>query len=234
MTLPHEVQAALDRVLASLQATLGGNLHSLVLYGSAVRGNFVAGKSDLNLLIVLQESTPEAHSAVAEAIRGPIRVEPIVIGRRGMERSFQSFALKFRSIRRSYRVLHGPDPLAIDVDPTILKFLCEQALRNYRMRLVHAFVTMDRKRYSRFLLDSVPALFTALAEVLRVEGIEIPSGFTERIPIIERGYDVQAPVLQELLRLRAAPAEADAADLHAQVFRLVDRAVLWVESRWPK
>jgi len=36
-TLPAESQAALDRAVSTLAGTLGANLHSLVLYGSAVR-----------------------------------------------------------------------------------------------------------------------------------------------------------------------------------------------------
>ena len=51
--LPRETQEALDRAVAALTKTLGANLHSLVLYGSAVRGNLVPKVSDLNLLILL-------------------------------------------------------------------------------------------------------------------------------------------------------------------------------------
>ena len=42
--LPPEAQGALDRAAAALKKTLGANLHSLVLYGSAVRSlAFYAG-----------------------------------------------------------------------------------------------------------------------------------------------------------------------------------------------
>jgi predicted nucleotidyltransferase len=164
-TLPPETQAALDRVVAVLTKTLGANLHSLLLYGSAVRGNLVPKVSDLNLLILLEESTPEAHAAITEAIRGPVRIEPFILGRALLARSLQAFAVKFLSIKRNYRVLHGQDPFAtLTVDEGLARFLCEQALRNLWLRSVRAYVVFgqDRTRYTRFLTKVTPALFTDL------------------------------------------------------------------------
>ena len=97
MNLPRDIQVRLDRTVDLLQKLLGENLHSCILYGSAVRGDFVPAVSDLNFLMVLNESTAEAHAAIADAVRGTLRIEPFVLGRKGLERSMRSFALKFRS-----------------------------------------------------------------------------------------------------------------------------------------
>src|SRR5688572_11881374 len=97
-----------DRAVRALIQGLGENLHSCILYGSAVRGDLLPRTSDVNLLIVLEHSTPDAHRLIAEIIRGGAeRVQPFVLGRRGLERSQRVFAIKFRSIKRNYRVLHG-------------------------------------------------------------------------------------------------------------------------------
>jgi len=237
-TLPAETQGALDAVVASLTKTLGANLHSLVLYGSAVRGNLVPKVSDLNLLILLEESTPDAHAAIAEAIRGPIRIEPFILGRALLARSLQAFAIKFLSIQRNYRVLHGADPLAgLTVDETLARFLCEQAVRNLRLRSVRAFVVLghDRARYSKFLSRIPSAVFTDLAEALRRVGTEIPRGYEERIPMFEKAFGADASVLRDLLKLRASGgtlSDEDARRAHDGLFRLLDAAVRWVEGQW--
>jgi len=62
------LQTVVDQAVQSLFKELGPNLYSCCLYGSAVRGNFIEGFSDINLLIVLNESNPNAHQAVAKAI----------------------------------------------------------------------------------------------------------------------------------------------------------------------
>jgi hypothetical protein len=238
-TLPPETQGALDRAVAALTKTLGANLHSLVLYGSAVRGNLVPQVSDLNLLILLEESTPEAHSAIADAIRGPVRIEPFILGRALLARSIQAFAVKFLSIRRNFRVLHGADPFTgLSVDESLARFLCEQAVRNLRLRSVRAFVVLGRDldRYTKFLVKTAPAVFTDLAEALRRMGTEVPREFELRIPIFEKVFGSDASVLRQLLELKASGrplAPESASSVHSGLFKLLDAAVRWMEAQWP-
>jgi hypothetical protein len=238
-TLPPGIQAALDAATAALTRMLGENLQSLVLYGSAVRGNLQAGVSDLNLLILLEESTPEAHGAIAEAIRGPVRIEPIILGRGLLARSIQAFAVKFLSIRRNYRVLHGSDPFAtLSIDEGLARFLCEQAVRNLRLRCVRAYVVLgkDRPRYSGFLARLTSALFTDLAEGLRRVSIDVPRSYEERIPLFEKTFNADASVLRDLLALKASSrvlSAAETKEFHARLFKLLDAAVRWMEAQWP-
>ena len=238
MELQPEVRKVLEPILDRLRTSLGSNLHACALYGSAVRGNFVPGVSDINLLIVLGKSNPEAHVAISQAIRGKDRVEPFVLGQRGFLRSVRAFAPKFLSIRRNYRVLHGTDPLEeIRIDAALERFLCEQALRNLRLRLVHAFLVFgeNRERYGRYLINVAPALLTSLSEVLRLEGREVPKGFPDRIPVLEATFDADGSGLRDLLRLREKPRRLSTAEverLHRSLFSILDRAVTWLESRW--
>ena len=85
----------LDRAVAAMRQALGENLCSCCLYGSAVRGNAVEGVSDLNVLIVLRESTPAAHRALAEVLPAHPRLDPFILSRRSFERSARAFATKF-------------------------------------------------------------------------------------------------------------------------------------------
>jgi len=238
-TLPKEAQDALDGAVAALRKALGENLHSLVLYGSAVRGNLVPKVSDLNLLILLEESTPDAHAAIAEAIRGPVRVEPFILGRALLARSLQAFAIKFLSIRRNYRVLHGADPFAnLQVDESLARFLCEQQARNLRLRCVRAFVVLghDRPRYSTFIARMSSAFFTDLAEGLRRVGTEVPRPFEERIPLFEKSFGADASILRKLLELKSSPRTLSADEVkefHSRLFKLLDGAVRWMEAQWP-
>jgi hypothetical protein len=237
--LPPETQAALDRAAGALKKTLGENLHSLVLYGSAVRGNLLPKVSDLNLLILLEESTPEAHAAIAGAIRGQVRIEPFILGRALLARSLQAFAVKFLSIRRNYRVLHGADPFAnLTIDESLARFLCEQQLRNVRLRCVRAFVVLggDRPRYSGFLARMTSAIFTSLAEGLRRTGLEIPRDFEERIPLFEKSFGADASVLRTLIELKASArtlSDDETKQVHSRLFKLLDAAVRWMEGQWP-
>jgi hypothetical protein len=233
-----KAQSAWEEAVGALRRELGDNLYSCCLYGSAVRGNAIEGVSDLNLLIVLQESNCAAHSVVARALAGSGQVDPFILGRRGFERSVRAFAVKFASIRRNYRLLHGADPLdGIEVDQQIERFLCEQGLRNLRLRLAYSFVTRQQnKAYGRFLTHNVTPLFVQLSEALRLSGCTIPKEFAARIPIFEKEFKIDGAVLRDLLALKQAPKQlSDAAQVawHERVFPMVDAVMAWVETKWP-
>lgn len=239
MNLPAEYQAAIDTICTRLPMVLGENLFSCVLYGSAVRGNVVADVSDINILVVLNESTPDAHMAIADCIEGNVRVDPFIISRNGMERSFKVFAIKFRSIKRNYKVLCGADPVAdFTVSDDAVRFLCEQALRNLRLRCVHNYLRNRRnhRRYMNVLLDMHTAVFTDVTEILRLHGESVPSDYAERIPVIKRYFNVDTSILEELLTVKNHPTRwkhFDISQLHRNIFMFLNHIVLWMEQKWP-
>ena len=229
-----------DRAVRALIQGLGENLYSCILYGSAVRGDLLPRASDVNLLIVLEHSTPDAHRLIAEIIREKgERVQPFVLGRRGLERSQRVFAIKFRSIKRNYRVLHGADVLAgFVVEPELLRFLCEQSLRNLRLRHKHAYITFGhrRERFTRYATRSLAGIHTALSELLRSEGIEVPADHTVRLPVLERAFGTDVTVLNELRAFKQSGRTMSASEIdayHARLFTLLDVATRWMEARWP-
>jgi len=233
-----QIQKVLDRVVPSLTSALGENLHACILYGSAVRGDLVPGVSDINLLLILRESTPEAHAAIADAIDIGAPIDPFVLGLAGLDRSMRSFASKFLSIRRNYRILHGGDPFAqFAVDPQVERFLCEQGLRNLRLRLVRARILSRGKpeHYETFLQNYDAVIFVQLAELARLNGLEVPKSFDDRVPLFAATFHADTAALRELLALKHQPRRLSPDDvhrLHTGIFGLLNSAVAWLEERW--
>lgn len=232
-----KLQATLDEAVGALRSELGENLYSCCVYGSAVRGNAIEGVSDINVLVVLNQSTTEAHEAIARAIGGQPLIDPFVLSKRGFERSLRAFATKFASIKRNYRVLHGADPLpAAAIDSKLERFLCEQAVRNLRLRLVYSFVTRaQHKAYDRFVLHNITTIFVQCSEVLRLSGVSMPVSFDERIPVLAKEFKIDGSVLRDLLALKKSPArfsESETVAWHKRLFPVVDAVIVWIESRW--
>ncbi len=232
-------QRDLDETVGALRSALGANLYSVVLYGSAARGDFVPGVSDLNLLIVLNESTPAAHESLAAVLRGRPKVDPFVIGRPGLLRTARAFPAKFAAIRRTGRPVSGPDPLA-DVPrfPDLERFAAEQALRNVRLRLVYNFIRHggDPQRYARFILDFVPGIYSACNAVLELEGRPIPRTRPDQAALYSSVFGADTRVLVELIELkrsRRTISAADVSSIHERLFGCVMATLDWVERRWP-
>lgn len=232
ITTPY--RKLLAEVVTELREKLASNLYSCIIYGSAVRGGFVAGSSDLNLLLILNESTPSAHQAIARILKGRDKVKPFVIARIGMERSFAAFAIKFCSIGRHYRVLHGADPLAdLAIDEKTLHFLTEQALRNLRLRSVHAYISWghQRQRYIDYVSHLVPQIFTDIGTAFRVRGIELPQEFSDRIPILREHLGATTTVLGDMLLLKEKKTplnDSEIFSLHSRLFALLDTTISWL------
>lgn len=234
MTIEPSEQEALQQ----LKTRLGDNLYSVCLYGSAVRGNSIPTISDANLLVVLRRSDATAHGQVAAAIGGNPRIQPFILALPGFERSVRAFAAKFSSIRRHYRVLYGADPLAdIVIPPDLERFLCEQALRNLQLRLAHTFITREQHQtYSQFLVRSVMPLFLRLSEVLRLDGIELPLAFEERVEPVSKHLSIDSGTLSGLLILKSERrklSDEEIVSWHERVIAAVNHAVEFVDAQWP-
>lgn len=233
-SLPGKVRDTLNEVVTRLRLKLGENLYACILYGSAVRGSFDARTSDVNVLIILNQSTPSAHREIAKILKTKIRIEPFVISRIGMERSFEAFAIKFCSIQRHYLVMFGEDPLRdLVIDEQILNFLTEQALRNLRLRMVRAYIHhgSDPRRYLDYIIRIVPQVFTDLSTALRVRGYPVDGGLAERVPLLTQHLGDAASVLNDLLVLKGKRlnlTDRELFKLHEKLFTLLDRTITWL------
>ena len=240
MKLPYKYERELQRFTSAVKTQLHENIYSIILYGSAVRGDLVAGVSDINVLIILRESTPEAHHVIADCLKGEIDINPFIITQRGMARSIHAFALKFASIQRNYRVLAGHDPFEdYSIDDHVLRFSTEQSLRNLRLRCVRAFVLSyrDTKAYAKYLHGVIPKVFVDLSQILRLEGETLSRDFSQRIKPISDLLDIDAAFLQRLLDYKENPhklRKSEITDVHGQLFRTLDKTLQWVEAKWPQ
>lgn len=106
------MEAKLAEFVNRLQGAAGENLRSVVLYGSAVAGEFCEGHSDLNILCLferldaadLARLQPTVSWWIAEGNHAPLlfKYDELV-------RSAGLFAIELFDIKNYHRVLFGPD-----------------------------------------------------------------------------------------------------------------------------
>ncbi len=235
---PESFTARLADACRRMQSELGSDLRACVLFGSAIRGDLVPKISDLNVLVVLRRSTPEAHELLSKAlIKQPI-VDPVVVCEKDLLRLFELFPVRFRSMQRNYRVLCGDDPLKDLPGPMeVARFHCEQSLRRIQMRAVRAAVRHCNRpdAYRRFVARTAPGVFVHLAEILRLEGEEVPAEVAQRLPWMEKRLAVDGSTLEALQLVKEGRLKLKGAHIwkfHARLFRLLEQAIGWIEQRW--
>jgi hypothetical protein len=140
----------LTEIVRRLHEAAGENLESLILYGSAARGDYHSRKSDLNLLCVLKSASAVELARIAAVVRwwsaDQREPAPHIFTREELARSADVFSIELFDIARHHKVLFGQDPVAdIDIPMNLHRVQVEHELRTVLQKL--------RTQYLRFHED---------------------------------------------------------------------------------
>lgn len=192
----------LQRLLEGLAQALGPKLLSVVLYGSAARGEFKEKVSDFNLLVVLQDLEVETLEALAAPMRAwqrsgqplPRMLTPLMIAD-----GLDVFPLEFMDIKLARVVLRGSDPFeSVMIEREPLRLQCERELREKLMRLREGYVETHQHPHDlrRLLIDSYTTFLALFRGCLCLVGDEVPvrneavvSAFCARVGLHHAAFD---------------------------------------------
>ena len=183
-----------DRVvgpfLGQVDAALDSG-YSAVLYGSAARGDFVPGRSDLDLILVTDDLSPARLSRLGGAFatwRKSGYEPPLVILRSEWARATDVFPIEITDMRCGYEVLRGPDPVAgLQVAPADLRRALEREFRGKLLRLRQGYVAAGgdpvalgllAERSSGTFLVLLRALLVLLGRSVPAEPVEVVAAAT--------------------------------------------------------
>lgn len=157
-----------------------GRGYSAVLHGSLVRGEYLEGVSDVNLLLVLESATPDVLAALATPFAFWARAHqppPLLISRPEWRRSADVFPVEITDIRSAYTVLRGDDPLAdVTVVRADLRTDLERDLRGRLLRLRQGYVALaaDGGALAAMARHTAPSVIVLLRAVLVLAGAQVP------------------------------------------------------------
>lgn len=199
-----------EALTRDLRELYGEALLSVVLYGSAARGEYREGTSDLNLLVLLRDAGPamlrRASGRVAEWA-GAGNPPPLVMGRDEWERSADVFAIEYADIGDAHVTLVGEDPFdGVTVRPEDLRHQCERELKGKHIQLRERYLLLAERpeELAAVFVRSLSTFLVMFRTVLRLSAAAVPRDHEAVVrETAERaGFD-PAPVLK-LLAARAA------------------------------
>lgn len=210
---PERPEDITGQLVADLQAALGDELISVTLYGSAAAGRYRPGVSDINLLVVAEQTAADRPGRLAGFARkwAPAKVAtPLVLTPAFLAGSRDTFPVELLAMANVRRVLTGPDPLAdLVIDPALLRLQLERELKaklvTLRTRLIIAAGDdYALKGLTREALPAFGALFQALA---RLETGDYPPDPGRALLVLSaQGLNLEA--FAELLDLRHQPPKS--------------------------
>lgn len=199
----------LGELVQKLQKTCGGNLVSVVLYGSAAREEFHERYSDLNLLVVVRELGPAVLHALQPVIAWWSHehklLPPLVLTLQELQESADVFAIELLDIKTTHKTLAGEDVVtSIEVPMNLHRVEVEHELRTALLRLrQHLLLGPDREDELRTVLaKSISSVTTLFRHALIALGEETPHA---KAKLLEQaadvfGFDVRP--LRSILELR--------------------------------
>jgi hypothetical protein len=118
----------LEEFVAQLKSALGGDLRCVAVYGSAAAGEHRAGKSDTNVLVVVDSLSAERLTAASAAVSAWTEgnTAPLMLTTSEWRGSADVFAMEFADILERHRIVHGAFPSDILVDPANLRLQLER------------------------------------------------------------------------------------------------------------
>lgn len=176
-----------------IAAALGDNLVSLVLYGSAARGDHDRARSDVNLLLVLRDASPAALRPVGEAVAGWVKSgqpPPLIFSERGWRASADVFPIEVEDMRAAHRLLRGADPFAgLVTTRRDLRHELEREVRGklLQLRTEYAAAEADGRALGDLLERSAPTFFVLFRALLRLHGAEPPA---DQAALVRQAADV--------------------------------------------
>jgi len=194
----------LTQLVQGLKAVHGARLVAVVLYGSAVTGEFDPERSNYNVLVVLEAITPadlRAARPLLEEWHAQGHPLPLYFTREEMADASDIFPMEFLDMSAAHRVLYGEDPFArLDIPTLHLRHQLEYELRGKLIRLRELYIPASHsaERVTALMTDSIGSFLVLFRHVLRLFGVSQPP--FRRQEIVRR--------LGEMLSLDVAPFHA--------------------------
>jgi predicted nucleotidyltransferase len=213
-----------------------GTGYSAVLYGSGARGDFVPGRSDINLVLVIEDLSPPVLRSLGPAFTGwrSSKLEPpLLLSRTEWSRASDAFPIEITDMRTSYQVLRGADPLSgMQVDRSDLRRALERELRGKLLRLRQAYVASagDSDALGAVAGESAATIMVLLRALLSLLGRHVPTNPLELAAEAAAVLGIEGEHLLQVVRHRSEPRWRCPPEDFERYLEAVERAARFVDQ----
>jgi hypothetical protein len=217
----------------------GRNLESVILYGSAVAGDFHPEFSNMNLFCVLRDGSFADLQALAPVVRwweGQKQPPPLIMTRHELERSNDVFTIELMDMQQHHQILFGEDVLlGLKIPEDLHRVQVEYELREKLILLRQQLLLSAGKnrRLWELLVRSVSSFSTLFRHALIVLGHATPVGKRESVQALAEHLKVDVSAIFHVLDVRERkvdPKSFDVNDLFARYLTIVEQVTAAVDE----
>ena len=199
----------ISEFVEKLRTVAGGNLVSVILYGSAADGDFHPDYSDLNLMCVLRDVSFASLSKIAGVVswwRGKRHHPPLLLSSEELNDSADVFSIELSDMKQRYRVLFGADVLHdLHVPMWLHRAQLEYELREKLILLRQQVLLADSedKQLWEVMLHSLSSFTTLFRHVLVEMGEVGRKHSREAVAELSKKLNFDDSAFLQLLDVRA-------------------------------
>lgn len=205
----EKIKDIILKYMSEIKKIFGDNLVSVILFGSAVRGDFVKGKSDINLLIVRKKRNSnemlKLHKIYKKLKRRINLAVPLLLTENEIKRSTDVFPMEYRDIKDFHIVLKGKDVFKnLKIEDRFLRLELESQIKGKLILLRESFIqSLNNKRILKnILLNSIPAITVILRNVFILNKKPVPQDIESLINSAEKLTKIKFNAFREIIELK--------------------------------
>ena len=221
-----------------LRAAAGANLESVILFGSAVVGDFHPEFSNLNLFCVIRDSSFAALQALAPAVKwwdAQKQPPPLFMTRDEIARCTDVFTIELLDMQQHHRIVFGADVLqGLSIPTNLQRAQVEYELRE-KLALLRQHLLLASGSDSRLwelLLRSVSSFTTLFRHALIVLGHDAPVGKREAVQALSKRIGFDASGILQVLDVRERKSDrkkVDVADVFSRYLAALEQVTAAVD-----
>lgn len=229
----------IEEFVSRLRQAAGSNLHSVILHGSAVSGEFDPEFSDINLLCLFGDLSFSALQRLAQPIawwRRQKQPTPLLMTVAELERSTDVFVIELIDIKARHRVLYGDDLIGqLEIPTQLHRAQVEYELREKLLLLrQRVLLSADNKgQLWELMLRSISAFTTLMRHALTLAAERVPANKREVIALAASRFSFDSAPLAAILDVREHKAhlkKLDAKDIAGRYLSAIEHVTAAVDK----
>jgi len=206
--IPKDPEKICPGIIDDYKDLFGEDLISVILYGSAASSDYMAGKSDINVMIVLSDRGIDRLDQSLDLVsRWKKRrvATPLFLTEAYVRTSLDVFPIEYLNFQNHYKPLYGKDILSdLSFDRESLRLQCEREVKGKLLLLREGFLESRGKGRDLQLLiaGSLGALLAIFHGLLYLKGKELPHHQREVIKQFCQVFDMNSNLFERLLDMK--------------------------------
>ncbi|MDD5772054.1 MAG: hypothetical protein PHX78_01145 [bacterium] len=193
-------------------------IESIILYGSATGLDFIEGKSNINILLIVKDPDLSLFQPVLKLFENYAKkglVPPLIFTSEEIKNSADVFPIEFLDIKENHILLFGKD-LFVDLDIPVgnLRLQCESELKGKIIRLRQIY--LERGRQSKEIEKMISSTFSSFIPIfknlIRLKNKIPPQDKQGIVNMLCREFGLENEVLITILRDRKGDGKIDGKD----------------------